>query len=845
MNLSRVVRLIPACFILILGPLLSSSAFDRIPNTTLNLPQDRFSGYAVEPDPMLSQVSRPMQVLAHPSISGAFYVIEREGRLVLFQPNQEPTVVLDISALVGPITGELGFISAALHPNFPQTPYIFCYYTARSNQKITNQLSRFELSDDGVTFVNRSRRNLIIQPDEHSTHNGGTLLFGKDGYLYLSLGDGGGSGWEHKTQMIDGDFFSAILRIDVDSRPDSLLPNPHPAVIGNYRIPPDNPFIGATEFAGKPVDPATVRTEFYAVGLRNPFRMGIDVLTGEIWFGDVGEATFEEVNILQAGANYGWPVYEGPFPMQYGPDPVPGVDYTAPVYYYGRDVGVAVTGGFVYRGSKFPELYGSYLFADYLGRIWAAWFDETGNATVKELLKHSGPILAVQADPRDQGVIVTVLDQPIFTLERRVTEDFSPPERLSDTGVFSNLETLELAPGFEPYEVNVPFWSDNALKSRAFYIPTDQKISFQAYENWGLPSGSVWVKHFELELEEESPASAVRVETRLIVMTNTGSYGITYKWNEDQNEAFLVNEDGENVPYQIQTSDGGFREQVWRIPSRAQCMDCHTAVGGHALSFTTQQLNREVGGQNQLSAMAAAGYFDVYVINPNAAPKLYAPDDETVSLTDRAKSYLEANCANCHQPGGPGGGEWDARAKTMLALSKIIYGDLERPDVQGTHVVAPNDPAASAILQRINRRGHEGQMPPMATSIVDQQGVALIERWIADGLNDPHEWDAWFLPAEGSMWIDSWYGWFWRTPGSDFIYHVDHGWQYVLPVIAAGDGWEVFLWDYGIEGWLYTGPDIPHFTYHFDSGSWLYYAGASGGLRYFWNYKFGDYVTFP
>src|SRR5690606_24334879 len=213
------------------------------------------------------------------------------------------------------------------HPDFPQKPHIYCYYTTSVNRVITNRLSRYELNEDGLTFDRRSRRNLIVQADEHPTHNGGTLLFGQDGYLYLSLGDGGGDGWVNKTQMIDGDFFSAVLRIDVDQREDSLPPNPHPSVIGNYSIPPDNPFIGATEFAGNPVDPDSVRTEFYAVGLRNPFRMGIDELTGEIWLGDVGEASFEEINILQPGANYGWPIYEGPFIMQYGPDPAPGVDY--------------------------------------------------------------------------------------------------------------------------------------------------------------------------------------------------------------------------------------------------------------------------------------------------------------------------------------------------------------------------------------------------------------------------------------------------------------------------------------------------------------------------------------
>lgn len=233
------------------------------------------------------------------------------------------------------------------------------------------------------------------------------------GYLYLSIGDGD----EHTDecirshQRIDRSFFGAVLRLDVDQKPGSLAPNPHPSVhAGAYAVPPDNPFVGAKSFNGAPVEPARVRTEFWAVGLRNPWRMSFDAETGRLWCGDVGLHLREEIDLLVSGGNYGWDYREGGVAGPRGGRPPAAVKFNAPVWDYDRAAGLSVTGGLVYRGKKFPDLVGKYLFADYvLGQIWALEPDgdrPVGPARVQQIA--TGPsIVALTTDPGSGDVLLT------------------------------------------------------------------------------------------------------------------------------------------------------------------------------------------------------------------------------------------------------------------------------------------------------------------------------------------------------------------------------------------------------------------------------------------------------
>src|SRR6185436_13558211 len=224
--------------------------------------------------------------------------------------------------------------------------------------------------------------------------------------------------------------------------------------------------------------------------------------------------------------------------------------------------------------------------------------------------------------------------------------------------------------------------------------------------NWSFPPGTVWINHFALELTNGVPASARPVETRFLVRTATGVYGVTYRWGDSRTNAALVGEEGMDEEFAIQ--DGGVtRNQVWHYPGRSECQACHTAVGGYALGFNTAQLNRNYsyarGTDNQLRALSQAGYFSAALDNLHSFRALAAATNNAWSLEYRVRSYLAANCAQCHQPGGLAVGTWDARASTPLVQSGLINGtllnNLGNPD---NRVIKPGSLDLSVLLRRIS-----------------------------------------------------------------------------------------------------------------------------------------------
>ncbi len=473
----------------------------------------------------------------------------------------------------------------------------------------------------GNTVNNNTEVILISQLDEADNHNGGDLHFGSDGYLYYSIGDeGGGNDQFNNSQRIDKDFFSGILRIDVDRKAGSLEPNSHPSVVingvtnkANYAIPPDNPYVGATSFNGFAVTPSAVRTEFWAVGLRNPFRFSFDSATGLLYCGDVGQGAREEVDIIVKGGNYGWNYIEGDIP---GPRSLPpGIVWNpiAPIWVYDHTVGNVITGGVVSRGSRLSQLYGTYIFCDEgSGRVWSLKKNDTTGVYSVTQIASEGTLVAFGIDPSNGDVLACNISSGHIRRLVASTVTGSFPATLSATGAFSNLASLTPNAGIVPYEPNVPFWSDYAIKTRWFSIPTlGPTFTYAAAGNWTLPTGTVWVKNFDIESTRGNPATARHLETRFIVKTTDGVYGISYKWRADQTDADLVPENGDTSTFSV-TVGGSPQSQTWTFPSRASCLNCHTYVGGYALSFNTPQLNRTntYGGlpQNQIDALNSAGY---------------------------------------------------------------------------------------------------------------------------------------------------------------------------------------------------------------------------------------------
>lgn len=313
--------------------------------------------------------------------------------------------------------------------------------------------------------------------------------------------------------------------------------------------------------------------------------------------------------------------------------------------------------------------------------------------------------------------------------------DGKMPLLLSQTGVFSDTPAQIANAGLIPYDINVAFWSDGADKSRWVAIPPGQ-IAFSSSEEWHFPAGTVFVKSFDLPTDAAHPGIRRRLETRLLVRDAAGGvYGVVYKWRQDGSDADLLSS-GETENIAVKAADGTVRQQTWYYPSRQDCLTCHTANAGDVLGVKTRQLNRSFKypsgvTDNELRTWAHLGLF-----NPAFKEKLLptfaalAPaDDAARSLQDRARSYLDANCAQCHRPGGTVA-NFDARYQTPLAKQELIDGPvLIDQGIDRPRVISPHDIWRSIAYMRVDTNG-DIKMPPLARETIDRRGVQLLEEWI-------------------------------------------------------------------------------------------------------------------
>ena len=318
------------------------------------------------------------------------------------------------------------------------------------------------------------------------------------------------------------------------------------------------------------------------------------------------------------------------------------------------------------------------------------------------------------------------------------------PSVISQAGIFSNTPSMTPTNGLMPYTPNTPLWSDGAAKTRYVAVPhhggaitPDEQIAFAPTGSWTFPAGTVFVKTFELNTDTTHPNVMRRLETRLLVRDINGHvYGVTYKWRADNSDAdLLLSSLLENI---VITNSTGTSTQTWYYPSPADCLTCHTPVANYVLGLSTRQLN---GGQtypatgvtdNQLRTLNRLGLFKP-AFDESAITnfeKLSALTNLTASLQERARSYLDANCAQCHQPGGPGI-TFDARYNTPFANQNISnYVAQVSLGYDNAKIVAPKDIWRSMIHQRINTTADTYKMPPLARALVDTNAVAVLDAWI-------------------------------------------------------------------------------------------------------------------
>jgi uncharacterized repeat protein (TIGR03806 family) len=693
--------------------------------------------------------------------TGHVFVAEREGRVYAFANDPAATekqLVLDLSDRnQGEQDG--GLMGMVFHPEFgfpgsPNRGYIYFHYAYNPNvvggvvphpDTVTHsRLARFTVDLATLTITPASELVLIDQLDGNIWHQGGAMFFHpENGFLYLSVGDEGtalcGFG---NCQRIDKDLFSGVLRIDVDMRGDNvshpILRQPQTGTTANYYIPNDNPFVGQEG----------VLEEFYALGLRSPHRMTHDSIDNITWIGEVGESSREELNVLLPAANYQWAVMEGTRPsiMPMPTDPI-GV-WTEPVVELLRDEAASIIGGYVYRGSRLPYLYGKYVFGDFVtGNIWALSYSSDGQratALQRELLMRSpfrasvNGITSFGVDLNNELYILTFGDDAkIYRLDR--TTGFSnAPLHLSETGVFTDTGDLELdaSPGFVPYDVRSPLWSDGARKRRWVSVPDGQSVGFSETESWSFPVGTVFVKHFELALDESRPDQVERLETRLLVHGSDSEwYGVTYRWNDMGTDADLVFE-GQTEPIDVALADGSTRRLQYYYPGPGDCGVCHNAFAGSVLGARTSQLNHnlrysETGRvANQVYTWGEIGLLDVALDEAavHEMVSLASPTDVSADLEDRVRSYWAANCSMCHGTVPGMRANWDARYESPLAEQGVVLGPSESNPSES--LVVPGDPESSVLYLRSVSTVPGDRMPPMGRSAADPAYVDLLEQWI-------------------------------------------------------------------------------------------------------------------
>lgn len=335
--------------------------------------------------PVARGLTSPVDLQTPDDGSGRLFVVEQPGAIrIISNGSVLPTPFLDLAPVVD-FGGEKGLLGVAFHPSFTQNPRFYVNYDRLSGSQMQTVIAEFTVSADPNQADPASERDLLIIDQPFANHKGGQLAFGADGFLYIGMGDGGSGGDPLGNGQSLQTLLGKMLRIDVDHTSPGLL----------YAIPVDNPFASG---GGLP--------EIWAYGLRNPWRFSFDRSSGRLFCADVGQASFEEVDILQSGGNFGWNIMEGAHCF----NPPSGCDVTGlilPIFEYDHTQGEAGIGGYMYRGTAIPDLAGTYLFSDFAsGKIWGLKEDPPGTWTRTELLSTNTNVSSFGQDTAGEIYVV-------------------------------------------------------------------------------------------------------------------------------------------------------------------------------------------------------------------------------------------------------------------------------------------------------------------------------------------------------------------------------------------------------------------------------------------------------
>lgn len=618
-----------------------------------------------------------------------------------------------------------------LHPNYPEDRRIFLSYNGPAQadryQKRVEIVS-FELDPaPGAKLHYEDAVSIIGWPCRG--HTGGALEFDSEGLFYVTSGDGTSDSDRNQTGQNLSVLHAKVLRIDVDNVPPGK----------SYTVPPDNPFL----------DVENARPETFAYGMRNPWRSDWDHRLGRLWVGNNGQDLLEQAYLVEPGANYGWSAFEGSRPFypdrERGPSPV-----SLPTVEHDHGESRSLTGGVVYTADKIEALKNAYLYADHTtGKVWAVLHDgekviknwEIADTTLKitEFAVHprTGDVLIASHEPAPAGGLYRLVPNP-------ATENYDPasfPQMLSATGLFEAGAGLKPSARLLPYDVIVPQWLDGAHGERHLMLPADDPhIGYSGRRGWNFPDGTVVVQSISAPPKNRGAVSR-RIETRILTKQQEEWAAYSYVWNDEQTDAELAPAEG----IELDTVVGGHR---WKVPSRSDCMFCHSRAANFVLGLSSAQMNRpfaysEDFSANQLQVIDDLGFFlrkgaaqrtSTLRGKPEDQEKLVDPFKAQAELDLRARSYLHASCGHCHVQSGGGNSEMDLRHFVEPEAMKIfgvppLHGD------QGfgadATLVEPGRPEKSVMFKRTSSGGtNSGRMPPVGANTPDARAIGLLLQWI-------------------------------------------------------------------------------------------------------------------
>jgi putative heme-binding domain-containing protein len=714
--------------------------------------------------------TQPTELLLMPD-GKRWVVLEQQGKIFSFHNRQDVSsadLMFDLKTDLKTISktanatrmGEAYGI--VFHPEFQKNRYVYVCYIVESGKGDQlpdgTRVSRFTMLDTDPPRLDPDSEQIVITWLQGG-HNGGCLRFGPDRMLYVATGDG--SFPNPPDALLAGQDMSTLLckifRINVDQ----LGPNGEP-----YSIPADNPF----------VDLEGARGETWCYGFRNPWKMSFDRASGDLWTADVGWETFELVHRVEKAGNYGWSIMEGTQrireELKPGPTPI-----SPPTVEHSHVEAASITGGFVYRGKKFPDLTGAYVYGDWESRrIWGARLSSSGEADVKEVAEPTVRLVAMAEDIDGELYAIDYDEGTIHSLVPN--EDFGRtttfPTKLSDTGLFSSLPAQTPREGVVPFRVTAEQWADGATAQQWIALPGESSVKWFSHDipiagsmfatHMVWPKDAVLAKTLSREVLVSGKPTNRNIETQILHYDGRFWRAYSYAWNDEQTDAELMPAEGAIKKLAIADPHlpGATSELAWRFVGRAECTRCHNSWSRYALGFNPLQLANVDHGE-QLKRLTSLNYLSPPLVRNNdtkeeSPAKGYTPPtplvsyrDTSASLTDRAKAYLHVNCGHCHQMGAGGAADLDLSWGVPLDKSKLLDA---RP-LQGTlgiahgRLIAPGDPLRSILMHRIARQGR-GRMPHIGSDLCDPEGVRLVSSWIASLAPDKATYSSFQIPEVAS-----------------------------------------------------------------------------------------------